>query len=142
LIAPDLDDITNQLAAIERFLASSLTGIIEDCRSRVAYEEMRLRRAVPDVRQLRLRVDEIARRLQSQATSGLLLRRERLRALSGQLEALSPAATLQRGFSVVESLATHLVINDASALMAGDEIGIHFARGGAEGRVEVVFAER
>lgn len=140
LLAPDVADLQGELQVIERFLTSTLNGIIGDCRSRLGYERRRLARSAPELGQLRLKIDEVARRLQQQTSSDLALRRERLNSATAQLAALSPAATLQRGFAVVESLATQEVVSDAGRLSPGDRIGIRFARGSAEGKVEAVLS--
>jgi exodeoxyribonuclease VII large subunit len=74
-----------------------------------------------------------------------LLRRfqDRLRQLkdhlargSGRLEALSPLAVLDRGYSITHKLPTEEIVKDAGSLATGDRLRITFARGKALCRVE------
>jgi exodeoxyribonuclease VII large subunit len=58
----------------------------------------------------------------------LLQRRGRLERISGQLEALSPLAILQRGYAVVFD-ASHKIVKDAAQVNAGEEIRARVARG-------------
>jgi exodeoxyribonuclease VII large subunit len=58
----------------------------------------------------------------------LLQRRSRLDRISGQLEALSPLAILQRGYALVFD-ASGKVVKDAAQVSAGEEIRARVARG-------------
>jgi exodeoxyribonuclease VII large subunit len=59
----------------------------------------------------------------------LLQRRSRADQLSGQLEALSPLAILERGYALVFDSSGKL-LKDAMQVNIGDEISARLARGG------------
>jgi exodeoxyribonuclease VII large subunit len=65
----------------------------------------------------------------------LMQRRSRLEQASGKLNALSPVAILERGYSLVFDAQGDLV-KDASQVVAGDLIKLRLARGGVDARVE------
>ena len=67
-------------------------------------------------------------------------RRLRLEALSGRLHALSPLATLGRGFAVVHDAAGS-PITTVSAVTAGDPIHVRLRDGLIEGRAERITRE-
>jgi exodeoxyribonuclease VII large subunit len=56
--------------------------------------------------------------------------------LSGRLHALSPAAVLDRGFSIVRTLPDKTIISDADAVSIGQILEILLAKGGLHCRVE------
>jgi exodeoxyribonuclease VII large subunit len=61
--------------------------------------------------------------------------RARLSLVAGELAAVSPLATLERGYAVVRSPANGAVLSDASKVHSGDQIEIHLARGLLEAKV-------
>jgi exodeoxyribonuclease VII large subunit len=65
----------------------------------------------------------------------------RLRIAAGKLNAVSPLATLQRGYAIVTNAAGH-VITDASEVNNGDVIESRLARGSLRARVEQVTPHR
>ena len=65
----------------------------------------------------------------------LLQRRAKVDQLSGQLEALSPLAILERGYALVFDASGKLV-KDASRVKAGDEISARLAKGTVESVVK------
>ncbi|MDD5248656.1 MAG: exodeoxyribonuclease VII large subunit [Rhodocyclaceae bacterium] len=67
-----------------------------------------------------------------QATARLLAqRRAQLETLAAALTALSPAATLGRGYSIVRD-AHGAIVRDGGTLNAGDALSLRFAKGGGE----------
>lgn len=123
-------------------LAQSLGGAlrhrIEREHARTASLELRLRSARPrlgEIERLRQRLSE---RLHAAAARILTPRYDRLNALAAQLESLSPAATLARGFSITRD-AHGRILRSASAVAQGETISIEVADGRL--RAEVLDAE-
>jgi exodeoxyribonuclease VII large subunit len=118
-----LDDLRNRLDRAEQ-------RILEQHRRRwelaaAAVRHYDVRRRLTGIRQ------ELASRLSALASVArtLLLReRGRLNQLSGQLEALSPLAILDRGYALVFD-ASGVLLKDASRVKAGDEIFARLAKG-------------
>jgi exodeoxyribonuclease VII large subunit len=65
----------------------------------------------------------------------LLQRRGRLDHLSGQIEALSPMAILERGYALVFDKSGKLV-KDASQVKVGEEISARLAKGSVDSVVK------
>jgi exodeoxyribonuclease VII large subunit len=62
--------------------------------------------------------------------------KDRLNRQTGRLNALSPLAVLERGYSIAHKLPDEHIVKDAAALDAGDLLRITFAVGKALCRVE------
>jgi len=59
-----------------------------------------------------------------------------LRAINGRLHALSPAAVLERGYSITRRVSDQSIIRDAAAVKFGDEVEVLLAKGTIICRVE------
>jgi exodeoxyribonuclease VII large subunit len=114
-------------------LAEALAGRRDD----LAVAERTLRRMAPLSRISRERqdVDVLLRRLGSRVEAAIALRSARLRGLSDQLSALSPTATLGRGYAVVRRADSGKVVSSAAQVAAGDTVLIRFGTGEAEAEI-------
>lgn len=109
-------------------------GRLTTRRETLAKLQLRLARARPALQPAHQHLDRLNQRLR-QAMTGLTARqRERLTHCGGALSALSPAATLNRGYSITQD-ATGRVVRDAARLAAGDTLHLQFAIGGATAMV-------
>jgi exodeoxyribonuclease VII large subunit len=130
-------------AEVEQFADELGTAI----RSRIDRARLLLERFEPRAVEDRLirvvlpfshRLDDARDDLARSMSDALSARSRRLEIATRELEAMSPAAVLARGFSVVRragetagGAAASKAIRDAAELSAGDELEISFARGGA-----------
>ena len=69
--------------------------------------------------------------------SHVKLAKEELVQIKARIRALSPAATLDRGYSVV-TLTTGEIVRDAAKLKAGDALRLRFARGQTNATVDAI----
>jgi exodeoxyribonuclease VII large subunit len=86
-------------------------------------------------------VDRWRTRALSAVDSRTLRELDAVRSLRARVRALSPQETLQRGYSVVLD-ASGAVVTDASAVRAGDLLGVRLAAGELGVRTETVSARR
>jgi exodeoxyribonuclease VII large subunit len=77
----------------------------------------------------------LAGRLAVQAQRSLEAQRNRLGAGMRALHAVSPLATLERGYAIV-SRADGTILHDAAGVMPGEEIGARLAKGRLEAVVK------
>jgi exodeoxyribonuclease VII large subunit len=115
LVVPDERELAASLDACRRRLERAVRGVVDRDRARLVRLEDRLRRA-----------------------PRLLLERRRssLDHCGARLQALSPLATLGRGYAIVR--AGGAAVRDAAAVSAGDRLDIELASGGIGARVEDV----
>jgi exodeoxyribonuclease VII large subunit len=115
LVVPSLLETESALAGTRRRLELAVNGQLERTRSRLDRQRERLRLA-----------------------PRLLLERRRasLDHAGARLQALSPLATLGRGYAIVRSGAE--AVRDADMLKPGDRLDVQLASGSLDARVERV----
>ena len=113
LVVPDATELLARLERTRAGLARGARSVVERRRERLVHAHDRLRRAPA------LAVER---------------KRARLEHAAGRLRALSPRATLERGYAIVR---THdEIVRTASAVSSGDELDVEVADGRFEARVE------
>ncbi len=131
LATPDQLELKGLLAALSLALTEALESATESRRWRLAEQVRALRHLSPAARlaQARQRVDDMQDRGAAAMRHSLVLRRERLGGLVGQLGGVSPAATLERGYAVVRRRDTGAVVGSVSQVAAGDELDVRVVDG-------------
>jgi exodeoxyribonuclease VII large subunit len=122
LCVPDVADLAAQLAKFRAALISETTARIAEAAAELRFLRHRLDRAAPDFDRLRQRVDELGRRTGDATRAALRLHAARLAGLRQQLDALSPAQTLARGYAVVQNLARHTIVRRVGDVAPGDRL--------------------
>ena len=115
LVVPDEEELRERLERLRDRLARDAGRIVERAQRDLAADGDRLARA-----------------------PALLLERKRawLDAAAGRLRALSPRATLERGYAIVRS--DDRVVRSAAAVSRGARVDVQLAEGGFGARVEEV----
>ena len=134
-VVPDHAELAAWLRKMTSALRASTMWQVRRQRQHLAAHAHHLRDPRQALRGLQLRVDELSDRAQRAVTATVRLARERLRGSTEQLQALSPLAVLQRGYSIARRL-DGAVVRDAGTLAAGDRLDLLFARGTARVRVD------
>jgi exodeoxyribonuclease VII large subunit len=113
LVVPDERELRERLERLHAALSRDTVRALERARQVLARDGERLARA-----------------------PALLLERKRagLEGLAGRLRALSPRATLARGYAIVRT--EEGIVRSAAALAPGDEVDVELAEGGFGARVE------
>lgn len=112
LLAPDISGLRNDLRSLE---AQARRSLVE----RVGVEHRRTR--------------DLNDRLHTQTRQGVSFARQQLAGHSDRLRALSPLATLNRGYAIV--FAQDRVLSDAAAVRPGDAVRIRLRQGSLIGTV-------
>jgi exodeoxyribonuclease VII large subunit len=113
LVVPDLAALTEELARSRATLAAGARRTLERERGSLETTLGRLRRA---------------------PLLDLERRRAALEHAAGRLRALSPRATLERGYAIVRSAGE--IVRSVEAVTAGDRVDVELGRGGFGARVE------
>jgi exodeoxyribonuclease VII large subunit len=136
MVLPCKADLLAQLQLVEnqlrRCMQSKLDTAQESCR-RLA---KRLADPARKLREKQQRLDEVCVSLQRRMLDRLNQFKERLAHESSRLDALSPLAVLDRGYSITYKLPNETLVKSADALALGDLVRITFAQGTANCRVE------
>ena len=118
-----LDDLKNRMEKAAHQILEQHRRRVEAAAAAVRHYDVR--RMLAGVRR---ELDSGIAALAATARTLLLQRAGRLNQLTGQLEALSPLAILDRGYALVFD-ASGLLLKDADGVKAGDEISARLAKG-------------
>ena len=113
LVVPDLAELTERLVRARMALAAGARRTLDHERRALDHSLERLRRA---------------------PLLALERRRAALEHTAGRLQALSPRATLERGYAIVR--AEGEIVRAADSVAAGDHVDVELGRGGFGARVE------
>jgi exodeoxyribonuclease VII large subunit len=141
-VVPDVAEERERVLRLRRSAWRSLTGRLQAEEARVAAMRSRPCLADPTSGVVR-RHDEVAAlraRSMQIVRSCLEQGRRDIVASLAQVRALSPAATLERGYAVVQST-DGVVVRSASAVVAGEALRVRVAAGELDVRVENVRVE-
>jgi exodeoxyribonuclease VII large subunit len=138
-----LGRLTERLRALAHRLrlAENRARHAADARLRVLGARLMRQHPAARLREQRLRLSHVGERLVTglrQAQSG---RDRRLELAARRLDALSPLATLGRGYAIVQRATDAAVVRDAGTLTPGEALHVRLARGGFGCRVEEIDAD-
>jgi exodeoxyribonuclease VII large subunit len=127
-----VDDFTNRLTHAQRGILERDRRRFEALSGAVRHYDLRL-----VLGGIRKELDARVAGMAAAARDLLLRRRARLERVTGQIEALSPVAILERGYALVFDASGKLV-KDAGRVQAGDEIRARVARGEIDATVKKI----
>jgi len=135
MVVPDQRELA---AWLERMTLGLRTGVLRQItrqRERLSTHARHLRDPRQVLKALRLRIDELSERALRAIATQVRSARQQLRGGAERLQALSPLAVLERGYSIARA-ADGTVVRDADSLRIGDALRLTFAHGAAAVRVE------
>jgi exodeoxyribonuclease VII large subunit len=135
MVVPDQRELATWLGRMTIGLRAGVLRQITRQRERLGAHARHLRDPRQVLKALQLRVDELSERALRAMTARVRSARQQLRGGAERLQALSPLAVLERGYSIARA-ADGTVIRDAGNLKTGDPLRLTFARGKAAVRVE------
>ncbi len=129
-IVPDQDELFAQLDGTDTWLRTTIQNRLNGDQTRLQELETRLAPAhrKDAIYQLYQRVDTLDLACRSGVGRKLADNENRLHALAQHLNALSPLATLKRGYSITRK-ADGEVLTDAGQVSIGDKIEVQLSRG-------------
>jgi exodeoxyribonuclease VII large subunit len=133
--APDLSQFPAILARLRDRASAAMLASVTGRRRFLGEEDRALTRLAPDVPAARQRAAELVDRGHRALSIRSAGARASLTAVGDALRALSPAATLDRGYAVAR-LADGTVVRDPAQAAAGDALSVTVARGTLAARVE------
>jgi len=131
IIVPDRETLLKNLLGTERRATLSLRRVMEARVLNMRQLKSRLQRSHPGavLRELQQRSDELVRRLSRAMQQRTAMTRQRFSAVTGNLNAVSPLATLERGYAIVRHAGRNSVVRNAAELKTGDAIETQLAKG-------------
>jgi exodeoxyribonuclease VII large subunit len=135
LATPDGTQLPAILGRFRDRASAALLGRAAEQRRFLDAESRALGRLAPDIGAARQRAADLLDRGGRTLGDRLERRRMHLASLSDAMRALSPAATLERGYAVART-PDGRILRDPAAVAAGDALQVTVARGTVETRVE------
>jgi exodeoxyribonuclease VII large subunit len=123
-----------QLALLSQHLGAYGRQSLGRRQQTLAQLQLRFARLSPDTQRAHQQLEQLSHRLQHASQSQLIRQRNRLTHCASTLTALSPTATLERGYSIVRNAAGQ-ILHSAQDLAAGDEVDLQFASGSARATI-------
>jgi exodeoxyribonuclease VII large subunit len=138
LVVPDKRDIERNLHSLEVRMHQNIVNLIESYRRRLESIEKNIlfRRPTERINQYRQTVDELKRSLYAECNHLLMLHKKNVQALTGKLDALSPLAILERGYSICSRLPEGKIIRSIEDISVGAPLKILFKDGEAISEVK------
>ena len=131
MVKSDVAGLKEDLKAIERRMARSLSIHLERRKNRLAQLEVGLsyRAMSRRLEEMHRPLDVLSERLFFAEVERIELLRNRLEAASGKLNELSPLATLTRGYAIAVNPMDNRPIGSVLEVSLGDEIDVHLRDG-------------
>ena len=129
-IVPDREELRLQLAGIRSNLARSITQRIDAVRTQLENIQSRIpaTHRIDAINRLRQVIDQLDDRGQRAAGQQLNGKRRTWQVAATQLDALSPLATLARGYSICKD-SRGKIVTDASQVRAGEAVDVRLSQG-------------
>jgi len=132
-ICRELNVLINRLIMLQSHLIDSLKQRVES-----AIKSYGFRRPMDLVVQLTQRTDELTRTLFKEIKNCFEFKKTSLSLFMGKLNALSPLAVFERGFSLTRKLPELFIVKDAGMLKVNDRVEVKFLKGKIKSKVEKV----
>jgi exodeoxyribonuclease VII large subunit len=138
LVVPQHESIRAELEKLQQHLVKALLARAVAARTQLDAIASRrvLTRPAERLHELSRKIDELEARAGRAITNRIVLIRQRLHAMAGRLQALSPLKVLERGFSVTRLVPSGEVIRSAAQVNPGDQIETLLQTGKLLSRVE------
>ena len=129
LVVPDGAVLRQTVAVWAERAQRGALRTVEAGRAEVANLSRRLESTLPDIDHIRRQVDDLAEAMGASLDNRLKLARLELGGLESRLRTLDPAATLRRGFAVVQQGGNGEVVSSLGQVTNGDTLTITVADG-------------
>lgn len=131
MATPDISELAAGLEEVGRRLAVIMEGRLETARWQLGAISRTLKSLSPQQRLLNVaqRLDELQGRADRAMAGRIQTGRQQLKGLERALAGVNPLATLARGYAIVRSADTGVVIKDAVQVNLGDRLNIQVHHG-------------
>lgn len=137
LVVQNRQELERNLLNYQNRMRNAVLGILEEKKSalQALQESYAFKQPMVLIQQFSQRLDEMMRQLQNYWKSCLQQKQQTFQTLAGRLQALSPLAILERGYSLSFSHDGTL-LKDARVLKRGDSLITRLAKGKIHSKVE------
>jgi len=143
MILPDRRELAREIRNLSRRLVSAQHSLIDSYRQRLksVLTSYGMKRPADVLLQNRQRLDELIRQISIAVANLLQHARQKFSTAVGRLNALSPLAVLERGYSVCYKLPERKIIKVASSLKVKDNLEVLLWKGKVHSQVQAIYPE-
>ncbi|MBN1761773.1 MAG: exodeoxyribonuclease VII large subunit [Methanomicrobia archaeon] len=137
-VVPDKREINKNLRSLELQMRQNVFKAIEYQRRRFESLEKSIlfRKPTERINQYRQTVDELKRTMVAELTHRVTLQRKSVQAFMGKLDALSPLAILDRGYSICSKWPEGTIVRSVADISVGDALKVLLKDGEAVSEVK------
>ena len=128
-----LNEFAQRLDELERRMLSQVSNLIRIKKSKLA--ERKIQSPIQKIQQINDRVKQLSRIMTQSHATLIKNRQASLSEKSSQLEALSPLATLKRGYAIVSEEANGKIVRNSDEIAEGEKLGIRLSNGALTAQV-------
>ncbi|MBI1986761.1 MAG: exodeoxyribonuclease VII large subunit [Nitrospinae bacterium] len=138
LVVQNKEELFARLQSLQILLSQQIRSILGHIRHQLQQLVQRRGLSLPQeaVRSYQQRLDELISRQERALRQDLIARRKELESLLARLNALSPLASLERGYSICRKLPSGAVVKDVDQVEVGEQVEVILHRGEIRCRVE------
>ena len=122
-----LNEFAQRLDELERRMLSQVSNLIRIKKSKLA--ERKIQSPIQKIQQIKDRVKQLSRIMTQSHATLIKNRQASLSEKSSQLEALSPLATLKRGYAIVSEEANGKIVRNSDEIAEGEKLRIRLSNG-------------
>ena len=122
-----LNEFAQRLDELERRMLSQVSNLIRIKHSKLA--ERKIQSPIQKILQINDRVKQLSRIMTQSHATLIKNRQASLNEKSSQLEALSPLATLKRGYAIVSEEVSGKIVRNSDEITEGEKLGIRLSNG-------------
>ncbi|MEC8644181.1 MAG: exodeoxyribonuclease VII large subunit [Pseudomonadota bacterium] len=122
-----LNEFAQRLDELERRMLSQVSNLIRIKKSKLA--ERKIQSPIQKIQQINDRVKQLSRIMTQSHATLMKNRQASLSERSSQLEALSPLATLKRGYAIVSEEANGKIVRNSEEIAEGEKLRIRLSNG-------------
>ena len=128
-----LNEFAQRLDELERRMLSQVSNLIRIKNSKLA--ERKIQSPIQKILQINDRVKQLSRVMTQSHATLIKNRQASLNEKSSQLEALSPLATLKRGYAIVSEEANGKIVRNSDEIAEGEKLRIRLSNGALTAKV-------
>jgi len=140
LVVPSAQGVTELIRTLSSRMQNALAAQVSAHRSRIEAIASRpaFARPLDGVHHASRQMDDLATRMHGAMQVNLREQQNRVAAISGKLESLSPLAVLQRGYSLTQDSTNGRLITSTKSLKKGQQIFTRLAEGSFTSTIDVI----
>lgn len=137
-VSPDREEWLQQLAVFYRRFQHIMATQCRHYQLQLTGLSKRLQHPGQRLQQVAQRLDQLEHRLFTAIQHRLASQKQLLFSTAQALQSISPLATLQRGYAIIQNSQTHAIIRKTSDVACGDKIIAKLGHGSLDCRVEKI----